>query len=146
MKVFLIFVSLQALALLADEFFFHRRRFLPPWERWGHPADTLALVLPLIWSAWEGSGEWSPGFLILAAFSCLFVTKDEWVHARHCRAGEHWLHSLLFLLHPLVLLSAPTAAAQAPNLFRIVPVVMSAFALYQLIYWNFYADRTVQRR
>ena len=42
----------------------------------------------------------------LAVFSCLFVTKAEWLHARLCGPGEQWIHSLLFLLQPAALISA----------------------------------------
>jgi hypothetical protein len=42
-------------------------------------------------------------YLVLAAASCLIVTKDEFVHSRECKAGEQWLHALLFVMHPLVL-------------------------------------------
>ncbi len=37
--------ALQGLAILVDEFYFHRRRGLPIWERWGHPLDTLSLLI-----------------------------------------------------------------------------------------------------
>jgi 2-polyprenyl-6-hydroxyphenyl methylase/3-demethylubiquinone-9 3-methyltransferase len=33
------------------------------------------------------------------------VTKDELVHARECTGGEHWIHAVLFLVHPVALLS-----------------------------------------
>lgn len=108
MKIFLVTIPLgmQAAAMLADEHYFHRQRELPRWERVGHPLDALtvlacyavAISLPLTAASLHM-------YLALAAFSCLFVTKDEFVHAKHCKPFEHWLHALLFVLHPIVLAS-----------------------------------------
>ncbi|HEY7544568.1 MAG TPA: hypothetical protein VID27_06790, partial [Blastocatellia bacterium] len=91
----------------------------------------------------------------LSIFSCLFVTKDEWMHAKFCRAGEHWLHAMLFILHPLSFLSAglmwgainSTRTNSQPfgwiryegfeRTFLIVNATLTLFfGLYQLIYWN----------
>jgi hypothetical protein len=87
-----------------DELWFHRRRGLPRWERIGHPLDTatVLLCLSLPWLLpLEARTLWL--YAGLAAFSCLFVTKDEPVHARLCPAGEHWVHAVLFVLHPVTL-------------------------------------------
>lgn len=76
---------LQALAILIDEWVFHRRRGLPKWERIGHPLDTLSLLLCLVYVLWV---PFSTGalkvFCILSLISCLMVTKDEFVHKEHC--------------------------------------------------------------
>src|SRR5262249_37133344 len=91
-------IGLQAAAQGCDEFYFHRRRDLPRWERIGHPLDTLTIVLCLAWLLAGGS---LTGYIALAIGSTLFVTKDEGVHTKHCGAGEHWLHAMLFALHPI---------------------------------------------
>src|ERR1700690_1124120 len=99
-------LGVQALATVADEFYFHRRRGLPRWGRIGHPLDTLtllacyavALAIPLTAASLRT-------YVALAVFSCLFVTKDEIVHAKYCEPLEHWVHALLFVLHPIVLAS-----------------------------------------
>lgn len=131
-------IAAQALAMLVDEGVFHRRRGLPRWERIGHPLDTLTIVLCLAWLVVATPSRTALGiYIALATCSTLFVTKDEPVHAKLCGAGEHWLHAMLFVLHPIVL-----AAFGLLWWERIeTPVVMQlgvaiAFGLYQLVYWN----------
>lgn len=92
----------QGLLMLVDEFVFHRRREIPRWELVGHPLDTLSVLAPLILALLAPHGPpWTAAFVGLAVFSCVFVTKDEAVHARLAAPGEHWLHALLFMLHPM---------------------------------------------
>ena len=132
-------IGLQAVAMLVDEWFFHRRRELPRWERIGHPLDTLTIALCLGWllvvppSAPAGL----PGYLALAIASTLFVTKDEGVHARLCSPGEHWLHAVLFALHPIVLAAFALLwwlGAHAILAGQLVATL--AFMTYQIVYWN----------
>jgi hypothetical protein len=129
---------LQALATVADEFYFHRRRGLPRWERIGHPLDTLtvlgcyaiAVALPLTAASLRT-------YVVLAAFSCLFVTKDEIVHAKYCEPLEHWVHSLLFVLHPIVLASMGFLWLKEERTLMFVQGALAlAFGLYQTLYWN----------
>ena len=79
-------IALQAIAMLADEWWFHRRRELPRWERIGHPLDTLSIVLCLGWLLLVPPAAASalPVYVTLAIASTLFVTKDEGVHAKLC--------------------------------------------------------------
>ena len=95
---------LQALAILFDEFYFHVKRGLPKWERLGHPLDTLSLLVCLLFVI---GVPYEPYALkiygCLAVFSCLMVTKDEFIHKTHCPASENWLHACLFILHPITL-------------------------------------------
>lgn len=93
--------GIHAVLMMIDEFYFHNKRGLERWERRGHPLDTLTVVAPTAYLLYAPLASVSI-FSAMALFSCLFVTKDEWVHAKHCPPGEHWLHSLLFLLHPLL--------------------------------------------
>jgi len=149
---------LQGIALIVDECVFHWRRGLPRWECIGHPLDTLSVLvvvgfvstMPL-----TASHFWI--FILLSAFSCIFVTKDEWVHAELCDAREHWLHSILFVCHPLVFVSlaflwcwrdSPSLlgldALAAPSIAVAIQgqsVVLAIFMLYQIIYWNFVRPR-----
>lgn len=100
--LFLPFIA-QAFVLTFDEFYFHMKRGLPLWERIGHPLDTFTVVLCLSFVLiFPYNQVFLLPFIILAVMSCLFVTKDEFVHKEHCNAKEQWLHSLLFVLHPLV--------------------------------------------
>lgn len=144
----------QAAVMGIDELYFHRERGLGLWERVGHPLDTLTVLACIGWIAVAAP---SPAhvelYVGLAAFSCVFVTKDEFVHARRCRAGEHWVHAMLFLVHPLSFASLallwpsvhpPVAGGlqlpAIPYAARIVTgqfVVTASFCVYQTIYWNF---------
>lgn len=94
--------ALQSILMLVDEFYFHRKRGLAPWERWGHPIDTLSVLFVyavVLWVPPSSSAVAMIGGAIL--FSTLLVTKDEWIHSRACGPGENWVHALLFGLHPL---------------------------------------------
>ena len=142
--------------MLVDEFYFHRQRGLPRWERLGHPLDTLTVLAGCLFLLLVApSASAAAVYVGLGVFSCLFVTKDEWVHKRYCRAGEQWLHAVLFILHPLIFLSAglmwkalhaenPGAASLdwlryegfERTFFTINTLLVVLFGLYQLVYWN----------
>jgi hypothetical protein len=140
---------LQSIAILIDEFWFHHRRFLPRWERWGHPLDTAFTILVLAYPAFV---FFTPQRLIyysfLALLSCFFVTKDEWVHAKHCSATENWLHAILFLAHPLVFVYVGIVwqnnslffgqnFISFANFLKTHILIMFLFLIYQVVYWNF---------
>jgi hypothetical protein len=142
--VLLAFVA-QAAAMLFDEGVFHRRRRLPRWERVGHPLDTGTVLLCYAWLlAARPSDAHLVVYVGLVMASSLFITKDERLHATHCTAAEHWLHAVLFVLHPIVLFGA--AWLWWSRRFELVLVAQvaltSAFALYQLLYWNWTSWRT----
>jgi len=133
---------LQGIVMGFDEGWFHRRRGLPRWERLGHPLDTLTTAACFAWlvsvpASTAGAVE---TYIGLSVFSCLFITKDEFVHARVCSPVEHWLHALLFVLHPIVLLSfgwiwwsgGPLWVLEAQLLLTV------AFLTYQILYWSIY--------
>jgi 2-polyprenyl-6-hydroxyphenyl methylase/3-demethylubiquinone-9 3-methyltransferase len=78
-----------------------------------------------------------PVYGALAVFSTLFVTKDEPVHARLCGPGEHWLHAVLFVLHPIVLAAFALLWWQGERALLAIQLgVVVAFGAYQAIYWN----------
>jgi hypothetical protein len=147
----------QALAIMFDEYYFHIKRGLPLWERIGHPIDTLSVLTCLIFILVV---PYSPlalkWYIGLSIFSCLMITKDEWVHKHVCPASEQWLHACLFINHPIVLSAggiiwwvltghtAPTwmqSWLNDPGVLRTMltgqTVAISLFFLYQVIYWNF---------
>jgi hypothetical protein len=143
---------LQMICMGVDEIRFHRRRGLPRWERLGHPLDTLTVLACFVWLLTAQPSAFSLGvYVSLSVFSCLFVTKDEPTHGKYCSSGEHWLHAILFILHPLVLLSAgllwPAWRNQPLSFihytgfereFLLANTLLTlAFGLYQLIYWSF---------
>lgn len=147
----------QMLVINFDEFYFHVKRGLPKWERLGHPLDTLTVLSCFVFILLI---PYSPFFLKvyigLALFSCIFVTKDEFVHKDCCPASEQWLHSILFLNHPVVLTAAGLLwpiiqgdkgpawlnglipyAPQLKLIFIGQTACIAVFLLYQIIYWNF---------
>lgn len=149
----------QGLAIFFDEFYFHLKRGLPKWERIGHPLDTLSVVACLLYAILAPYSYLGCfGYAALATFSTLFVTKDEWVHNKHCDATEQWLHALLFVNHPIALISAGLMWAKigqsnslptsnwATSWFDSSPlfspfltiqfILMALFFFYQIIYWN----------
>jgi hypothetical protein len=129
----------QAVAMLVDEQVFHRRRGLPRWERVGHPLDSLTVLASYAWlMAASPSRQNALVYAALAGFSSLFVTKDERLHAKLCSPGEQWLHALLFILHPVVLIVAGWLwwVGQLRIVILAELVLVSAFAIYQLLYWN----------
>src|SRR5665647_2401174 len=138
-------IAFQAVVMCIRDRWCHRRRGLPRWERIGHPLDTLTIAACLVWLVLvpaNAHATWIYG--ALAAFSTLFVTKDEAVHARLCSGVEHWLHALLFVLHPMVLAAFALLWWQGET--RIIAVqlgVTLAFGLYQVIYWNVVRDRAI---
>jgi hypothetical protein len=146
---------LQMLFMAADELYFHRKRGLPRWERIGHPLDTLTVLLCLAWILYlPPNHRTAIIYLVLAVFSCIFVTKDEPVHKRYCQATEMWLHAVLFALHPITLLCAgllwPAVWSGLPGnhpwivLFSgfersflvSICVLMLGFCIYQFVFWN----------
>ncbi len=144
----------QGAVILVDEFYYHHKRGLGRWERIGHPADMLTVLLcfAVVWTL-----EPTPGniklYIGLALFSCVFITKDEFVHVHLCPPGEMWLHAFLFVLHPLTLATLggywlaahgvvsggllPPAAIAAFRTFLVgQTAIVVAFWLYQILYWN----------
>lgn len=134
---------LQAIVIGIDEGYFHIKRGLPKWERIGHPLDTLTVILCFVFVfAVPYSAAMIKWYAAMALFSCLMVTKDEFVHKHHCPASEQWLHALLFINHPIMLASLgwlwPKVYEPAVFTFLIIQTfLISAFFLYQVIYWNF---------
>jgi 2-polyprenyl-6-hydroxyphenyl methylase/3-demethylubiquinone-9 3-methyltransferase len=139
--------------MLVDEGF-HLRRGLPAWERWGHPLDTLVVVACFALALRAPAAPAGMALYVVAAvLACLVVTKDEWVHARHCGGTEAWLHACLFLLHPVILGIAGAWAfggfsvgaftlGHSPGhegfgVFLAVQTALTAlFGVWQVTYWN----------
>ena len=149
--------AMQALCIFFDEYYFHIRRGLPKWERLGHPLDTATvmgcLIYVLVVPFSPLAMKW---YIAIAVFSCLFVTKDEWVHKHVCPASEQWLHALLFVNHRVVLSAMGliwwrSSEAALPewiegwlshpeilhSMLTSQMVAITLFFLYQVIYWNF---------
>lgn len=138
-ELFVIPFALQGICMLVDEFIFHRRRGLPLWEIWGHPLDTLTVLIPLgILSFTSYSQANLVVYICFSVLSCFFITKDEFIHARLCEPLEHWLHALLFVLHPVVFFAGALIWKNEinPLLLQIQFFVILGFLFYQVLYWG----------
>ncbi len=133
--------------MMVDEFYYHIKRGLPKWERLGHPLDTISVLACYVFILnSQPTIENVKWFVALSLFSCLLVTKDEFEHKKHCTAGEQWLHSVLFVIHPIILMVAGIIwyyADSYPELnlslltgLRIQTLITSLFLIYQITYWN----------
>ena len=148
---------LQGLVMFFDEYYFHRKRTLPLWERVGHPLDTLSVLICLGWTQLFAFNELNIKIYGTLAFaSCLFVTKDEFVHHSLCTKHEQWLHSVLFVLHPLCFLAGGILWANSSNpsgpfeklrtgseshFLQTQIAIIFLVLIYQVVYWNFYRKK-----
>lgn len=154
-----IFVFHSILAIV-DEVYYHYKRGLGLWERIGHPADTATVLFcySVVWVLTPTTRNIII-YVLLAAFSCLFVTKDEFVHSKLCVRGEMWLHALLFLLHPILFIIVGFFWVANANtnhpfwqslqddslaIFRMFFLGQSILTLlmmfYQISYWNLWKN------
>jgi 2-polyprenyl-6-hydroxyphenyl methylase/3-demethylubiquinone-9 3-methyltransferase len=130
----------QSAAMTFDEFYFHRRRGLTLVESAGHVADSLAFLTPLLVAVLAPAQPmWRGVYIALSAVSCALITKDEWIHAARCEAEEHWIHSVLFVLHPWVLFGVGLlwVRGEGAVLRGLLPAAVALFAFYQAAYWIF---------
>lgn len=152
-------ILLHGLLMSIDEFYFHHKRKLPRWERIGHPVDTafflgcfwVVLFLPM-------TNSTMILFFILAILSSLIIIKDEFIHTKCCNITEQYLHALLFVFHPILLvllfLTWPSFTSSyfssfeklQSNLLKNVVyfqfISAALFFFYQIIFWNFiYKDK-----
>ena len=142
----------QGLASLVDEFYFHFARGLPRWEHLGHPLDTFTVLAPILWQGFSLPSQGNPTvYIVAAAFSCLFVIKDEFVHADVYAPAKH-VHAVPFIVYSLVfatlallwpLYHAPAGAIvwleQVRGLASALPVqaaILTLYMFYQAVYWN----------
>lgn len=118
----------------------HKRRGLGPWEKLGHPIDTLTVFAPLSFiTINEYSYHRLIIFIILGAFSCLVVTKDEFIHTQECEAIENWVHSMLFILHPMIFAASAIIWKYHPedDFLTVQAIGVGVFMIYQVIRWSF---------
>lgn len=130
---------LQAVAMVFDELYFHKKRGLGLWEKIGHPLDTLTVIISFAFIVTNTYSENNLYIFIgLAFFSSVFVTKDEFIHTEICEAKENWLHALLFVLHPMCFISA--AYLWKNNLYMNFIygqlVILAIVLFYQIFYWS----------
>ncbi|NDE82496.1 MAG: hypothetical protein EB051_02610 [Chlamydiia bacterium] len=148
--------AIQGVMIIFDEWVYHLKRGLPRWERIGHPIDTASFIICLVFvQLVKFSGAALLWYIALAVISCILITKDEFIHKHHCEGSEHWVHAVLFINHPLLLISIGLfwhALSLHPLLWLPITshdqvlinfflkgqtIFTSLFMLYQIIYWNF---------
>lgn len=132
-------IGLQTLLMTVDEMYFHRRRGLERLEAWGHAFDTaLFLAAIAVPAFFAPTGTATLAYVALAVLSTLVVTKDEWLHAKSCEPGEHWVHSLLFALHGPLLIGIGWCWHHGLGSFwlKALPVLVGGWGLLQLFYWT----------
>lgn len=111
--------------------------------------DTLSVILPFLYLSFMPYAGHTPLTLIfLMFFSCVFITKDEWVHAEHSTPGENWLHAFLFMMHPLVFVSAWYLWKEEGPTFahRLQLGLLFLFFSYQLVYWLIIAEKATKQK
>ncbi len=139
-------VGLQAIIMLIDEFYFHRRRELGRFERLGHVGDTLMFFITIIVPAIFAPNTQTIAFYIaLSLLSCLLITKDEGIHATSCGAGEHWCHAMLFMVHGTILTMIGFLWFLSPEALclKLFPIPVLFWGLYLHFYWNIYGNRKI---
>ncbi len=128
----------QAGVMLIDEAVHHRRRGLGVWEARGHVLDSLIFAAALAPAALLAPTRGAALlFAALATASSLLATKDEWIHAGECAPAEHWIHALLFVLHPCVLIAVGALWSRGEGRFlrTALPALALGYAFYQWAYW-----------
>ena len=138
--VLLLPAALQALAMALDELVFHRRRGLPRWERVGHPLDTLSAAACYAWlvTTEPTRPHALTVYVALCAFSCLLITKDEFVHSKLCEPLENWLHAVLFVLHPLTFLGFALIWLSGAHawLLKLELALTLGLMVHQIVFWS----------
>lgn len=133
--------ALQGLLMGVDEFYCHRHRKLRRWERLGHPLDTLSFLLCLLFLLFIVPSQMALYvYGALSVFSCLLITKDEWQHQELCSGFENWLHAVLFILHPVILIWAGYLwwSGSSHFFFTVGAAagLSAGFLFYQTLFWN----------
>lgn len=132
------FAAAQGALMLVDEVVYHAERGLSRREALGHCADSLVFAAALSLPALAAPSERAVlAYATAAAFSTVFVAKDEGIHARECGAPEHWVHALLFALHPCVLIAdgALWVRGGAPGVLIALPAAAALCAAGQWARW-----------
>lgn len=131
-----------------DELFLHRKRGLTLYEARLHWIDTALVVFVQALAVFcEPTGFTMTLYLLAAILSCLSITKEEWLHREVCSGSEHWLHAMMFMLHPLSLLAAGITwqrldrplihlADWRLNVLLVYTAGTAIFLVYEMFYWR----------
>lgn len=135
--LFIVVAVLYVTATLVDEFHFHRNRGLHRQEVIGYPINTLTVIACFLFLALaERNLATEKIYYLLAILSCLSITKDEWIHRKACSGGEMWMHSVLYILHPLLLFIAMLGWEDHRATFLAFAGGATIYLFYQVTYWN----------
>lgn len=133
----LVFPFIIHAVLMGIDEYLHHQRGLGTWERIGHPLDTITVLVPITFIAMNEFNDRSLFiYLSLAIFSCVFITKDEFIHGEFCGKVESWIHALLFILHPVIFLCAGLMWLKNDVFLNLLPCLIGLFLLYQIICWS----------
>ncbi|MGY3803233.1 hypothetical protein ACWNT8_04105 [Pigmentibacter ruber] len=153
-KFSIIIMLLQGVVMFFDEFYFHHKRKLPKWERIGHPIDTFFFILCYLVVLFLPMTKLTiMVYLFFAILSCLVIIKDEIIHINKCSVYEQYLHAILFILHPVVLIilfftwsSIVNIGVENSIFLKVINInnfikfqfyLVMLFFTYQIVYWNF---------
>lgn len=129
-----------------DEYYFHRKRTLCRKEALAMFVDGALYLPPLIIASFAPVTEfWQKIYLLFAILSCLSIVKNEWFYADDIGRKERLTHSILYILHPVLLYTFYVSWIGnffAHNLnFWMVQIMYVGFGVktltHQLIYWNY---------
>ena len=129
---------IQGIFMAFDEHL-HKKRGLGAWERLGHPVDTMTVFSPLSFIAVnEYTSDRLIVFVILSVFSSVFITKDEFIHTNECNPLENWIHSMLFVLHPMIFICSGFLWKYHPDdQFLVIQAIsVGVFMIYQIMRWS----------
>ena len=112
-------------------------------ERLGHPLDTLTTALCYAWLVLTPPGRSHAlgVYVALCAFSCLFITKDEFVHARLCEPpSKPGCTRCSSVLHPSRVSRIWRDLWRSGTDLWLIELELAltlALLVHQLVYWSF---------
>ncbi|MCB0392744.1 MAG: hypothetical protein KDD58_15750 [Bdellovibrionales bacterium] len=142
----LFLIILHVIIFHIDEYYFHRKRVLCRKEVLGMFLDGALYLPPLIIASFTShSPFWKTTFITFSILSCISISKNEWFYNSDLTRPERWVHSLLYILHPILLYSFYQSWVDnyfVQNLnFWMVQIIYLGFGVktltHQLIYWNY---------
>jgi hypothetical protein len=138
-------ILIHGALFMGDEYLFHKKRGLTRAEINNSLVDGALFLVPLVISIFFPFTiitKWI--FLTTAFLSCISIVKNELFYHELC-VRERLIHSLLYVLHPIILYSFYISWSQNyfhdyPN-FWMIQLIYIFFGTktlaYRIIYWNY---------
>ena len=145
----LFLIILHVIIFHIDEYYFHRKRALCRKEVLGMFLDGALYLPPLVIASFAPYNDtWNVVFISFAVLSCISISKNEWFYKDDLSLKERWVHSVLYILHPILLYGFYHSWINnyfVHNLnFWMVQIMYLGFGVktltHQLIYWNYLRD------